>query len=137
MQVQIWPVYQVWFAVVAPQKKGEKPKQLFESLFVEDDPAMESGRLMSPDTFPKDPIVGTKYGSRCTILRKLPTFQGKRLIGHIPHDDVLQLDAVFRTVAMLEKQRLRSMNSAQWLLVALREAELCGVLAVHQMQPRV
>lgn len=98
------PVYFVWFTDN-------------KAILVEKDYVEGSGRLMCSFTFPNDPLVGTKHDlSSLTIPEELPTFVNKQLIAYVEPESLSLLDAVCRTVSMLQR-------SATWAGLALKEIQ--------------
>lgn len=98
------PVYFVWLT-------DDK------AIFVEKDYVNGSGRLMCSFTFLNDPLVGTKHDlSSPTIPEELPTFVNKQLIAYVEPESLSPLDAVCRTVSMLQR-------SPAWAGLALKEIQ--------------
>lgn len=56
-----WPVYRARFVRYGPPNRQDQQQHPeYEAVFVKIDLAQRSGRLMGPDSFPSDPLVGTK-----------------------------------------------------------------------------
>ncbi|KAL9116864.1 MAG: hypothetical protein Q9187_006607 [Circinaria calcarea] len=113
-----WPVYRARFVRVdLPNRQDQQQNPEYEAVFVEIDLAQQSGRLMGLDTFPNDPLVGTKYGlPSSAVPRRMPTFRGERLVGYITPESLYRLNAICRTVAVLEHE-----DSPVWVELALEE----------------
>ena len=123
-QIVYWPVYVAFF-------QGDH-RNISEAIFVEDNPVGESGRLMNAETFKNDPMVGTNY---TTVfgqqLRKIPTYLGKCLMGHIEPKNVSRADIICRTVVGLSGPASPCEAPKPWTQLAWAELKSEGIVHPH------
>ena len=116
-----WPVYIAFF--------DDGFGVISQAIFVEDDCASESGRLMDAQTFQTDPMVGTKYTTLTRIsLRDIPTYIGKNLKGHIKPMDLYRADVICRTIEGLCGPASSRRASKPWTEPAWAQLKTEGIV---------